>query len=283
MDGRQAALSSPDRATDGIAFQIFSRNLSIYSKKTQREVVKVIKSDYAKCNKLTFVIRDENEKQKLIGGRVLMKKTCDADDEDEGHIRPEERVFLDLTASYIFSILRRLHKEQQVYYALDSNCVKMSLRLLGDRDNATKEKKLSIYNIETNRTNKRKLEDNVVVTLSNKIIKYHRLRLSNSKEVRNRLREKDKQETAEKIVRWHIEFGCKCNDSTRLDRVLGMLGGGVYTASVRSRAFLETREDDEKSPAKIIDIIHLVVKEKRLTNLQVATAMFKRNRKQYSF
>nr|BDT63231.1 MAG: wsv433-like protein [Hemigrapsus takanoi nimavirus]GBG35334.1 wsv433-like protein [Hemigrapsus takanoi nimavirus] len=134
-----------------IAFQTFSRNLSIYSKKTQTEVVKVVKSGYAKCNKLTFVTRDENEKQKLIGGRgiidengegaknetvrefttrgvdpsvmarILMKKTCDAGDEDEGHVRPEERVSLDLThsgASYVFSTLRRLDKEQPVYYAL---------------------------------------------------------------------------------------------------------------------------------------------------------------------
>ncbi|KAK8405433.1 hypothetical protein O3P69_001769 [Scylla paramamosain] len=136
----------------------------------------------------------------------------------------------------------------------DSNCVKMSLRLLGDRDIATKEKKLSMYNIEMNGTNKRKLDDNVVVTFSNKIFK------SNSKEIRDRLREKDKQETAEKIVRWHMEFGCNWNDRTKLDRVLGMLGG-VDTASVRSRPFLETREDDEKAPAKISDIIHLVLKD----------------------
>lgn len=91
------------------------------------------------------------------------------------------------------------------------------------------------------------------------------------------------RETAEKIVRWHMEFGCKCNDSTRLDRVLGVLGGGVDTASVRSRPFLETREDDEKVPAKISDIIHLVLKERSLTNPQVATAVFKRNEKHYSF
>ena len=124
-----------------IAFQIFSRNLSIYRKKTQTEVVKVVKSDYAKCNKLTFVTRDENEKERLIGERdenaaknktvrefttrgvdpsvmtrILMKKTC-----DEGHVRPEERVSLDLThsgASYVFTTLRRLDKEQPVYYAL---------------------------------------------------------------------------------------------------------------------------------------------------------------------
>ncbi|KAK8375102.1 hypothetical protein O3P69_012498, partial [Scylla paramamosain] len=165
----------------------------------------------------------------------------------------------------------------------DSNCVKISLRLIGDREIVTKEKKLSMYNIEMNGTNKKKLEDNIVVALSNKIIKYDRLGLSNSKEVRDRLREKDKQEMAEKIVRWHMEFGCKCNDSTRLDRVLGMLGGGVDTTSVRSRPFLETREDDEKVPAKISDIIHLVLKERSLTNPQVATAVFKRNRKQYSF
>ena len=91
------------------------------------------------------------------------------------------------------------------------------------------------------------------------------------------------RETAEKIVRWHMEFGCKCNDSTRLDRVLSKLGGGVDTASVRSRPFLETREDDEKVPAKISDIIRLVLKERSLTNPQVATAVFKRNRKRYSF
>ena len=131
-----------------IAFQTFSRNLSIYSKKTQTEVVKVVKSDYIKCNKLTFVTRNENENQKLIGGRgvidekaegiqnetvrefttrgidpsvmtrILMKKTSD---DEEGHVRPEERVSLDLThsaASYVFSTLRRLDKEQPVYYAL---------------------------------------------------------------------------------------------------------------------------------------------------------------------
>lgn len=91
------------------------------------------------------------------------------------------------------------------------------------------------------------------------------------------------RETAEKIVRWHMEFGCNCNDSTRLDRVLGMLGGGVDAASVRSRPFLETREDDEKVPAKISDVIHLVLKERSLTNPQVATAVFKRNGKRYSF
>ena len=135
-----------------IAFQTFSRNLSIYSKKTQTKVVKVVKSDYANnCNKLTFVTRDENEKQKLIGGRgiidengeetenkivrefttrgvhpsvmtrILMKKVADDEDEEEQHIRPEERVSLDLThsaASYVFSTLRRLDKKQPVYYAL---------------------------------------------------------------------------------------------------------------------------------------------------------------------
>nr|BDT63230.1 MAG: wsv440-like protein [Hemigrapsus takanoi nimavirus]GBG35335.1 wsv440-like protein [Hemigrapsus takanoi nimavirus] len=89
--------------------------------------------------------------------------------------------------------------------------------------------------------------------------------------------------TAEKIVRWHTEFGCRCRDSKRLDRVLGILGGGVDTASMRSRPFLETRENDEKVPAKISDIIHLVLKERSLTNPQVATAVFKRNRKRYSF
>ena len=91
------------------------------------------------------------------------------------------------------------------------------------------------------------------------------------------------KKTAEKIVRWHMEFGCKCNDSMRLHRVLSVLGGGVDTASVRSRPFLETREDDEKVPAKISDIIHLVLKERSLTNPQVATAVFKRNEKRYSF
>ena len=129
-----------------IAFQTFSRNLSIYSKKTQTEVVKVVKGDYAKCNKLTFVTRDENEKQKLVSGRGIideneeqpqnetvrefttrgidpsvMARIFAAEDEDEGHIRPEERVSLDLThsaASYVFSTLRRLDKEQPVYYAL---------------------------------------------------------------------------------------------------------------------------------------------------------------------
>ena len=91
------------------------------------------------------------------------------------------------------------------------------------------------------------------------------------------------RKTAEKIVRWHMEFGCRCNDSMKLERVLGMLGGGVDTASVRSRPFLETREDDEKVPAKISDIIRLVLKERSLTNPQVATAVFKSNKKRYSF
>ncbi|KAK8405440.1 hypothetical protein O3P69_001776 [Scylla paramamosain] len=56
------------------------------------------------------------------------------------------------------------------------------------------------------------------------------------------------------------DYILNCDDSTRLDRVLGMLGG-VDMASVRSRPFLETREDDEKAPAKISDIIHPVLKE----------------------
>ncbi|KAK8383400.1 hypothetical protein O3P69_019053 [Scylla paramamosain] len=111
-----------------IACQIFSRSLSIYSKKTQTEVVKVVKSDYAKCNKLTFVTRDENEKQKLISGRGIIddngegaknETVRDAHDEDKGHVRTGERVSLDLTHSYVFSIFRRL--EQPVYYALVKN------------------------------------------------------------------------------------------------------------------------------------------------------------------
>ncbi|KAK8392579.1 hypothetical protein O3P69_014763 [Scylla paramamosain] len=76
------------------------------------------------------------------------------------------------------------------------------------------------------------------------------------------------REMAENCVRWHMGFSYKFNDSTRLDRVLGMLGGGVNTTSMMSRPFLETREDNEKAPAKISDIIHLVFKEMSLTNPQ---------------
>lgn len=90
------------------------------------------------------------------------------------------------------------------------------------------------------------------------------------------------RETAEKIVRWHMEFGCKCDNGTRLERVLGMLGGGVNAASVRNRPFLETREDTQV-PAKISNIISQVLKERSLTNPQMATAIFKRNGKRYSF
>lgn len=82
----------------------------------------------------------------------------------------------------------------------ENNSVKMKLRLLGpppsDTDNGgceQQKQKQSVRDIRLDESTKRKLSDNVVVNTSSKITKYNKMGLTESKEVRDKLAEKDKQ------------------------------------------------------------------------------------------
>lgn len=50
-----------------MAYQVFSRNKTILSKRANTDIIKVVKGGNNKSNKLTVVTRDTNEKNRLIG------------------------------------------------------------------------------------------------------------------------------------------------------------------------------------------------------------------------
>nr|BDT63554.1 MAG: wsv440-like protein [Pasiphaea japonica whispovirus] len=82
-------------------------------------------------------------------------------------------------------------------------------------------------------------------------------------------------QTAKKLVRWYINYGCTCSLSTRLSRVLGSLGGGVDAATVRSRPNLdEGKSSILKVPVRVTSLIENVLLERALTKPDLAAAAF---------
>lgn len=90
------------------------------------------------------------------------------------------------------------------------------------------------------------------------------------------------KQTAEKLVRWNKVLGCKCDTSTRLERVLGTLGGGVDAATVRSRPMLEMREK-EAVPSRISEVIQRVFLERSMSSAETAVSIFRNCGKTFSF
>lgn len=202
---RTSEVAAKDRGLDPVAFQNendLGEVLAVLDVVAKRKFVG--HANRSSCS------RDMNMERSKMKERALMRAMgsgAAADDASKSAFKMKslwkfpdlvERLLKGYAASVVCPATGFLNVAVHDYilkydFLKDTNCVKMSLRLLGDRDGATKQKKLSMYDIEMNETNKRKLEDNVVVTLSSKITKYDRLGLSDSKEVRDRLKEKDKQ------------------------------------------------------------------------------------------
>lgn len=80
-------------------------------------------------------------------------------------------------------------------------------------------------------------------------------------------------QTAEKLVKWYNGLGCVCPLTQRLQIVLGMLGGGVNAASVRSRPFLEDT-NEEQLPLRVTKVIERVLIERSLARPDTAAAAF---------
>lgn len=90
------------------------------------------------------------------------------------------------------------------------------------------------------------------------------------------------KQTAQKLVRWNKVLGCNCDTNTRLERVLGTLGGGVDAAVVRNRPMLEMREK-EAVPSRISEVIQRVFLERSMSCAETAVSIFKNSGKTFSF
>lgn len=66
-----------------IAFNMFSRNITIQNRKSITKITKVVEGANQKQNRITVVTRNENEKTKLVGGKGILQDECDAGEEDD--------------------------------------------------------------------------------------------------------------------------------------------------------------------------------------------------------
>nr|BDT63396.1 MAG: wsv440-like protein [Sesarmops intermedium nimavirus]GBG35603.1 wsv440-like protein [Sesarmops intermedium nimavirus] len=79
--------------------------------------------------------------------------------------------------------------------------------------------------------------------------------------------------TAENLVRWYNELACGCPLATRVNRVIGSMGGGVDAAAVRSRPNLEKGEK-KKIPQRVSNLIEGILLQRALCRPDLAAAAF---------